>query len=220
MNWYGFCFIRLLLFCNHWQSLLLFSVGGAVRLNDPCSLGVEVFGFIFSCVVWGEVYLGIGPITSAKTKNKCLHNEFCKFNLLPFCTETNAAVTVVNWNDSGVSKLTHRSSAVSTGLRTQEDSDLETHKYQLSWNLRRRASTVWRFQHCTMRTLLLLCLCAYVAWAQDDLEFDDYETVSLGQILTSHLHLPFRSTFLTFFLHRIHKTSQETERWVEPLVSL
>uniref|UniRef100_A0A3P8V3P7 Fibrinogen beta chain n=1 Tax=Cynoglossus semilaevis TaxID=244447 RepID=A0A3P8V3P7_CYNSE len=46
-------------------------------------------------------------------------------------------------------------------------------------------------QHCTMRTLLLLCLCAYVAWAQDDLEFDDYETVSLGQILTSHLHLPF-----------------------------
>uniref|UniRef100_A0A3P8V8J7 Fibrinogen beta chain n=1 Tax=Cynoglossus semilaevis TaxID=244447 RepID=A0A3P8V8J7_CYNSE len=30
-----------------------------------------------------------------------------------------------------------------------------------------------------MRTLLLLCLCAYVAWAQDDLEFDDYETVNV-----------------------------------------
>lgn len=30
-----------------------------------------------------------------------------------------------------------------------------------------------------MRTLLLLYLCAYVAWAQDDLEYDDYDTVSV-----------------------------------------
>lgn len=30
----------------------------------------------------------------------------------------------------------------------------------------------------TMRLLLLVYLCAYAAWASDDIEYDDYETVS------------------------------------------
>lgn len=29
-----------------------------------------------------------------------------------------------------------------------------------------------------MKTLLLLYLCVYVAWAQDNLEYDDYDAVS------------------------------------------
>lgn len=105
MNWYGFCFVRLLLFCNHWQSLLLFSVGGAVRFNDPCSLGVEVFGFIFSCVVWGEVYLGIGPITSAKPKTSVCttssaNSTFCPFvprQMLQWPWWTGMTQVWVNW---------------------------------------------------------------------------------------------------------------------------
>ena len=34
-----------------------------------------------------------------------------------------------------------------------------------------------------MRTLLLLYLCAYVAWAQDDLEYDDYDTDAKSSLL-------------------------------------
>lgn len=46
-----------------------------------------------------------------------------------------------------------------------------------------------------MKTLLLLSLCVYVAWAQDNLDFDDYDIVSVCSLQTKNTLLSIKTVF-------------------------